>query len=85
MFNGSNELSSAEIELIKAYKALGRPDLADCVILGKPFQWLSMIGFTVGIFQYHYLKALGESLGCEMEDDMESFLQSKRGKFKLDS
>ncbi|KAI9633511.1 uncharacterized protein MKK02DRAFT_38164 [Dioszegia hungarica] len=82
ILTGSNDLSFAEVELVTAYTELGRPDLAECIVLGKPFQWLSMILGAEDWKLYKYLKALGVSLGLEMEDSMAGFLEVQKGKYE---
>jgi hypothetical protein len=81
IMSGSNELSWAELELEAAYRSLGRPDLADCIKLGKPYQWVSMIIGNGTWDQYKYIKALGVSLGYEMEETMEEFWEVKRERY----
>lgn len=51
-------------------------------MLGKPFQWLSMILGAEDWKLYKYLKALGVSLGLEMEDSMAGFLEVQKGKYE---
>jgi hypothetical protein len=81
ILKGSNELSWAEIELVNAYHQLGRPDLADCIKLGRPFQWLSVLS-DKNWAEYTYIKALGESLGIEMRQSMEGFLTQQKNKYR---
>lgn len=79
---GSNELSSAENTLSKAYHELGRPDMAAYLTQGKPFQWLSMlVGAGGNLVRYEYSRALGEALGLKMEETMEAFLEVQREKY----
>lgn len=79
-YSGSNELSYAEVELMDAYKRLGRPDLAECITLGKPYQWLTGLVAGPEWREYKYLKAFAESVGVNIEDTLEEFLAVQRVK-----
>lgn len=83
-FSGSNDLCAAEAQLIDEYISLGRPDLADCVKTGKPFQWLSYIfASTIGWEAWHFIRALGEAVGVEMPPDVEAFMLDLRSRYTV--
>lgn len=82
-FQGSNELTSAEVELCDNYVKLGRPDLAECVREGKVFQRLSWLveSRPTEWADYPQLKALGEAFGLDMPGTMEEFMAAQKERY----
>ena len=72
-----------ELELAKAYDALGRPDLGDCVRGGKKYQRL---GFAVEYTNWEFLRQLCKLFKREMLGDRtkEGFEAAAREKYAED-
>lgn len=69
---------------MEVYISLGRPDLAECVKTGKPFQWLSYIFASIISWEtWCFIVALGEAVGVDMPTGMEEFMVDLRARYAV--